>query len=321
MDKKRKAFLSKASAVALGAVLLAAIAYIELASTQSRFVASKSGDAWVFVDKYIDKALRDDFLAGLDGATAGFLREAGLVGQADAGQPVAYFAADRHYGVVGASDGLVNAKLRGRPSSDFVLFRTISHNFYANELVTKSVTSEDGSYVFINLDGHWRAAALHAFAHSLAARRAPDFVGRAMSNSQDFDEKVRFEFRFVDEAIALLASDLMDLAAAAGGVEAAWAAYPGDTALRYGDRGSPVLAREAEIRMVTFDLPQKSAEFYADCNAFATFALGAYGRDAVKETARRFYSGDYESLDGLFSAMGGLKAALTAWKGDAAAPR
>jgi hypothetical protein len=106
-----------------------------------------------------------------------------------------------------------------------------------------------------------------------------------------------------------------------GGVEAAWSSFESKTAARYADPDSDIARQEAEILMITYDLPQKSAEFYSACNAFASSLMRQYGREAIQAASRRLMSGDYRSLDDLFSAMGGLSAAITSWKGDPSVPR
>jgi len=321
MSARTRETVKKTLIIAAGLFMLVAILVLTSAPVQSRFVEATFGETPVFIDKYVPRVLREEFAAGLGKATTGFLVDTELLSAEPVRGPIAYFAADRHYGVISANDPLVKKRLRGRPSSDFVLFRSISANFYANELVTRSVAAQDGSYVFINIDQHWRASVLHAYTHAIAAANAPAAIAAAFRLDQGYDPDLRFAFRFVDETFALLASDLLEQTATKGSLEAAWASFPAATRNRYAAQDSDVLERQAEVIMATYDLPQKSADFYAACNAFAAWMLERYGREALGSAARSFLAGDYATLDDPFSSMGGLGAAVTAWKGDSSIPR
>ncbi len=320
MNSRIREKLQKITVSIVAIMMATALLYLTSAATQSRFVEHDVRGTPVFIDKYVAPALRDDFEAHLDAATYGFLADAGLLSTRPQVGPVAYFAADRHYGVISANDPLVKRRLKGRPSSDFALFRSISINFYANELVSKSVAAQDGSYVFVNIDEHWRASVLHAYVHAIAAANAPAAMKPAFSADASFDPQLKFAFRFVDETFALLSSDLFDLSAKVG-LDVAWSNFRAGTSSRYASPGSDVLEREAEIVMATYDMPQKTVEFYAACNAYAASMLEHYGRESVCRIAGRFLSGSYASLDDLFSGLGGLAATLETWKGDATVPR
>ena len=301
--------------------MLFGVIILTSAPVQSRFIEKSQSGTPVFIDKYVPRVLRQEFTSDLGEATAGFLIDAGLLAVEPARGPVAYFAADRHYGVISADDPLVRKRLRGRPSSDFVLFRSIGANFYANELVTRSVAAQDGSYVFVNLDQHWRASVLHAYTHAIAAANAPAAISASFRLDQGYDPERRFAFRFVDETFALFASDLLELTATTGSLDAAWASFPAATRSRYAGQGSDVQERQAEILMATYDLPQKSAEFYLACNSFASWLLERYGREALASAAAAILAGDYVTLDDPFAEQGGLGAAVKAWKGDSSIPR
>lgn len=320
MKAKTKETFRKVAISVVGILMIAALVYLTSATTQSRFVAYSDRDTPVFIDKYVEPGLCDDFAANLDAATFGFLAQAELLATRPSRGPVGYFAADRHYGVINANDPLVKRRLKGRPSSDFALFRSISINFYANELVSKSLAAQDGSYVFVNIDQHWRASVLHAYTHAIAAANAPESMRPAFIADATFDPQLKFAFRFIDEAFALLSSDLYDLSITTG-LEQAWTNFRTGTATRYVSPTSDVLEREEEIVMATYDMPQKTVEFYGACNAYAASLIERHGKDAVCQVARRFLTGTYASLDELFSTMGGLSATITAWKGDATIPR
>lgn len=320
MNSRTREKLQKITVSIVAFMMVAALLYLTSATTQSRFVEHDDRGTPVFIDKYVAPALRTDFEAHLDAATYGFLADSGLLLTRPLAGPVAYFAADRHYGVISANDPLVKRRLKGRPSSDFALFRSISINFYANELVSKSVAAQDGSYVFVNIDEHWRASVLHAYVHAIAAANAPEAMKPAFSADASFDPQLKFAFRFVDETFALLSSDLFDLSARIG-LESAWSNFRTGTSGRYASPGSDVLEREAEIVMATYDMPQKTVEFYAACNAWAASLLEHYGKESVCRIARRFLTGGYTSLDDLFSELGGLAATLETWKGDTTVPR
>lgn len=313
--------IKKALIIGLGLFMFSAILYLTSAPVQSRFIAVKFEETPVFIDKYVPRLLREEFSAGFGASTTGFLKEAGLLSSEPAQGPVAYFAADRHYGVISADDPLVQKRLRGRPSSDFVLFRSIGTNFYANELVTRSVAAQDGSYVFINIDQHWRASLVHAYTHAIAAANAPASIAAAFRLDQGYDPELRFAFRFVDETFALFASDLLELSVTSGSLDVAWSVFPVATHNRYADQGSDVQERQAEVIMATYDLPQKSAEFYSACNSFATWMLEHQGREALAAAAASFLTGTYSTLDDLFISLGGLESAVSVWKGDSSIPR
>ncbi len=321
MNAKTRETVKKTLIVVAGLFMLISIIVLTSAPIQSRYIEENLGGTPVFIDKYVPKTLREAFATGLDEATTGFLMDAGLLSAEPARRPVAYFAADRHYGVINADDPLVKKRLRGRPSSDFVLFRSIGANFYANELVSRSVASQDGSYVFVNIDQHWRASIAHAYAHAIAAANAPASVAAAFKLDQGYDPDLRFAFRFVDETFALFASDLLELSTATGSLEQAWSSFSAATLSRYAEPGSDVMERQAEVIMATYDLPQKSAEFYASCNSFAAWLLERYGRKAFGSAAASFFTGAYVALDELFASEGGLSAAVQAWKGDSSIPR
>lgn len=321
MNKKTRDTLTKTAVLVFGLFMVIAIAVLTFAPVQSRFVEAESGRIPLFIDKYVPETLRNDFASGLAEATSGFLAASGLLTVQPALGPVAYFAADRHYGVISANDPLVKKRLKDRPSSDFVLFRSIGSNFYANELVTRSVASQDGSYVFINLDEHWKASALHAYVHAISTANAPRALAEAFKPDAGFDPEISFSFRFVDETFALLASDLLELVQGGLSLDQAWAGFVAGSARRYADPSSDVNERQAEVIMATYDLPQKSVEFYSACNSFAAWLLERYGPDSVRAAANAFLSGAYFTLDEPFREMGGLSAALTDWKGDGAIPR
>ncbi|MBU0926373.1 MAG: hypothetical protein KKA67_01355 [Spirochaetes bacterium] len=312
--------LRKAAIIVIGLSMISAIVILTSAPVQSRFVEARHGGALVFMDKYVPRPLRAEFSRDLGEATEGFLLEAGLLEAIPPEGPVAFFAGDRHYGVISADDPLIRKRLAGRPSSDFVLFRSIGMNFYANELVTRSVAAQDGSYVFVNVDEDWRASALHAYAHAIAAANAPAAVKASFKPDQGFDPDLRFAFRFADETLALLASDLFELSLGLGGADGAWDAFPEASARRYAGADSDVMERQAEIIMATYDLPQKSAVFYAACNSFASWILRERGADSLRAVARSFFSGAYSTLDEAFSPIGGFYASVEAWKGDASIP-
>lgn len=313
--------IKKAAVLSLGALMLIAIVMLASPWVQSRFVEASIDNAPIFIDKYVDKNLRAHIVQDIGKATQGFLLEAGLLEAKPVKGPVAYFITDRHYGVISAHDPLVKMRIQNRPSSDFILFRSISTNYYANEPVTKSVTAQDGSYVFINADDQWRGSVLHAYAHAIAATNAPASVALIFRNDGSFDPAVRFAFRFIDETFALLASDMYILSLRLGSnLEESWAAFPVATAHRYTDPDSDILKRESEILIATYDMPQKSAEFYSSCNAFAAWMLQTYGRQMLCTTSAAFFTGNYETLDQLFGSMGGFNTALEAWKGNTTVP-
>jgi hypothetical protein len=320
MKRKIRETLKKLAILIVGIGMITAIVILTSARVQSRFVEYAYNGAPVFVDKYIPKKLAKDFALNMQGSTAGFLERAGLLTASPANGPVAYFAADRHYGVVSADDPLVKRRLQGRPSSDFALFRSISTNFYANELVSRSVAAQDGSYVFVNLDEHWRASLLHSYVHAISASNAPARLTAAFRLDQGFDPDLRFAFRFVDETFALFSSDLLELETASGSLETAWATFPEASASRYQDPASDVLVRELEIMKATYDMPQKTAEFYAACNSFASWLLKRYGQQIFCSIASNFLNGTYSNLEEAFAPAGGLSQAIISWKGDASVP-
>jgi len=320
MNQKTRETIKKLTIILIGTGMVSSIIILTSAKVQSRFVEYAYAGAPVFVDKYIEKELAREFASQMDDYAAGFLIMNGLMKNDPAAGPVAYFAADRHYGVVSADDPLVKKRLQGRPSSDFALFRSISTNFYANELVSRSVAAQDGSYVFVNLDEHWRASLLHSYVHAISACNAPARLTAAFKLDQGFDPDLRFAFRFVDETFALFSSDLLELETASGSLETAWATFAEATSGRYQDPASDVLEREEEIIKATYDMPQKTAEFYAACNSFASWLLKQHGQKIFCSIASNFLAGRYNSLEEVFAPVGGLSQAIISWKGDASMP-
>lgn len=341
MKRKTRQTLEKIAIVLAGSGLIATIAVLTSDVVQTRFMVRQAENTILFIDKYVGKDDAARFATGIDAATRGFMHGVGLPGRSDAVlEPVAWFLADRHYGVLGAGDPVLRRLLADRPSSDFAVFRGIASNLYANELVVRSITSQDGAYAFVTMDDDWRYSAIHAYAHSLGARNAPAWVTRALGLDQHADPDVRAQFRFVDEVFALLSTDLMRTADNASividgagqepaaipevwnlltelGAEASIAFLPG------------VRALESEILHATYSQPGKTADWYEACASFGYWlcsngpgnpaetgpaAGGTYGNPTGLAAAMmRFFTGTYVSFDDLFGAWGGLDSALEAW--------
>lgn len=303
--------IRKALVLATAIFMVGSIVYITSRGTQSAFRLYERGDSAVFIDKYLDEALRREILANIQEGPWSFAAELGIDPEAGV-HLVAYFFTDRHYGVLSAGDRLVQRRLRDRPSSDFSLFRTISINLYANELVADSVASRDGSYVFVTANGRWKESLLHAGIHAMAARNMPASLAVLLKVDASFDAATWRDYRFVDETVALLVSDLYALTAETGNLDAAIAAFPKYGARRYALDAGPLLDKEIEIWYATFNPPSKTVEFYSEANAFGAFLLETLGRGGAFDLVKRFVMGNYVSFDALFSDLGGLAGALAA---------
>lgn len=310
----------KLGILGFGLAFVGFLAYTSADETQSRFVYRAHGPSALFMDKYLPKERRQELEAGLGEATRGALRAVGI--ELEAGdEPRAFFAAFRHYAVLGAGDRLVAKRLRGVPSSDFSLFNTIGKSMFSNELVADTLNSRDGHYVFITADGDWRRAALHGYLHAAAARNAPPRLRAKMGSDADFDAETWYAFRFVDEAAAMLLTDLPTLAAERGGTGAALAAYPAWAGSYYASPDAPIYERERLVRAMTFNDASKTAALFLSAVHFNAFVIGELGSDAALALASRFIRGEYLDLDELFDAFGGFGGAMRSWKGSPDAPR
>lgn len=310
----------KLGVLAFGLAFAGFLAYTSADETQSRFVYRAHGPSALFMDKYLPKERRRELEAGLAEATRGALRSVGI-GLEPGDEPRAFFAAFGHYAVLGAGDRLVAKRLRGVPSSDFSLFNTIGKSMFSNELVADTLSSRDGHYVFMTADGDWRRAALHGYLHAAAARNAPQRLRARMGTGADFDAETWYAFRFVDEAAALLLTDLPTLAAERGATDAALAAYPAWARDYYSSPEAPMYERERLVRAVTFNDASKTAALFRSAADFNAFVIGELGPDATLALASRFIRGEYLDLDELLDAFGGFGGAMTAWKGSPDAPR
>lgn len=319
MKAKTKDRAMKLAVALFAFALFFTIIYYTSEYVQSSFYYIENGGVALFIDKYVERGRRAEFTAGVGSATEGALGKLGI-GVRSKDVPRAYIAANAHYGVVNAGDRLLTEKLRGVPSSDFHLFRNISRTMAANELIADTLSSRDGNYVFLTIDGDWKRAALHGYAHALAARNMPAGISDYLSNDARFDAELWYGFRFVDEAAAMLATDLFRLSEESGGLTTALAAYPSSTAAMYADPASEMYQREQLVRLSTFNEAPKSSAFYLAANDFSSYLIARMDSGAIK-LLERFLNGDYRDLDELFEFFGGFKESLKAWKGLSAAPR
>lgn len=310
----------KLGIVGFGLVLIGFLAYTSADETQSRFVYRAFGPSALFMDKYLPKERRAELETGLGEATRGALRAVG-VDLEPGDEPRAFFATFRHYAVVSAGDRLVAKRLRDVPSSDFGLFNTVGKSMFSNELVADTLSSRDGRYVFITADGDWRRAALHGYLHAAAARNAPPRLRAKMGADADFDAETWYAFRFIDEAAAMLLTDLPALAAERGGTEAALAAYPTWARAYYASPDAPMYERESLVRAMTFNDASKTAALFRSAADFSAFVVERLGADATLALASRFIRGEYLDLEELFDGFGGFGGVMAAWKGSPEAPR
>jgi hypothetical protein len=311
--------IMKLAVVLFAAALFITIVYYRSEYIQSNFYYVENGGVALFIDKYVDSGRKAEFIDGIEAATKASLESLGIRVR-DGGIPRAYIAAHSHYGVVNAGDRLLTQKLKDMPSSDFHLFRNIGHSLSANELIADTLSSRDGNYIFLTIEGDWRRAALHGYAHALAAKNMPRGIADYLSNNERFDAELWYGFRFVDEAAAMLVTDLYRLAEEQGGLQAALAAYPESTAAAYRDPGAAMYLREQIVRLSTFNEAPKASSLYLAANDFSSFIVASLEAGSM-ELLERFLNGDYRDLDDLFMAFGGFNEALKAWKGINAAPR
>lgn len=324
MTASQKSHVARLISLFSALVVLGIIIYLSSGFTQSRYVFRRQDGALVFFDKYIARKLRTSILENKQTVTARFMIEARLLRQGDESEPYAYFMADRSYGILSISDPLTQRYMKDALSSDFPMLRHIGTNFFANELVSTSLASSDGRYVFLNPDDNWQESLLHAWVHALAARNIPTALSDKLRPSGDWDFETAKNWRFVDETIALLASDLFAVSRKTGldqpGLNQAWSNFAAETWPRYNDTASEVLVREKIQLRITFDFPQRSAAYYRAANGFAVYLQEHYGRTQVESLARNFLGGDYTDLDDLFGFAGGFENALLDWQGHSALP-
>jgi hypothetical protein len=311
--------IMKGAVLLFAAALFLTIVYYKSEYIQSSFYYVENGGVSLFIDKYVDAGRKTEFIHGIGAATRTALEALGVRVRADE-VPRAFIAANAHYGVINAGDRLLTQKLKGMPSSDFHLFRNIGHSMAANELIADTLSSRDGNYIFLTIDGDWKRAALHGYAHALAAKNMPKGIAEYLSNNERFDAELWYGFRFVDEAAAMLATDLSRLAEELGGTRDALAAYPARTAAAYRDPGAEMYQREQIVRLSTFNEAPKASAFYLAANDFSSFIVTSLETDSIV-LLERFLNGDYRDLDDLFMAFGGFEEALKAWKGLSEAPR
>ncbi|TFG84631.1 MAG: hypothetical protein E4H20_02640 [Spirochaetales bacterium] len=320
MDRKLEDTLRKTGIVAMAIFMVSTIVYIVSDATQSSFRLSETGPSAVFIDRYVSTTKRTELIEGLTDATAGTLARLGII--LDPGdQPTAYFVTDRNYGVINAGDHLVSRRLRGVSSSDFMLFRNISLNLYANELIADTITSRDGNYIFMTVEGDWRRSILHGYAHGLATRNIPPKLAAAMDNDAGFDAETWYAFRFVDETMAMFVTDAAEIAADSGGVSSTLEGYGDRVAAAYADPDAPMYLKERIIWLATFNEPPKSSAFYRAASDFSAFLLENLGHEHMISLASRFLTGRYSDLDDLFSELGGLAGSMQEWKGAVDIPR
>lgn len=314
-DRTRKALV-----LLIGILMIGSIVVITARATQSSFRLRSFGDSDVYLDKYLGTERAKVVMASIQRLTEGFYADMGI-DRAGSKHPGVYFFTDRHYGIISASDRLLSKRIGERNGSDLNMLRTVSFNLYANELAADSITSRDGNYVFVTVGQDWEKALVHAETHASAAGAMPESLRRVTSADANFDAEAWYAFRFVDEVVAVFASELYALSAKAGGPEAAAAAYRSSCAPIYDPETGLLAQKEYFIWMATYDPPSKSAEFFWAAFDFGAFLQDRLGYRAMAELTGRFMRGDYQSLDELFAAVGGLPDALKAWSGSQAVPR
>ncbi|MBU0935855.1 MAG: hypothetical protein KKC64_09565 [Spirochaetes bacterium] len=319
MTKKTKVFWAKLISAVSALVVLFLVIYLSSGFTQSRFIFKRHDSAMIFFDKYVDRSLRNTILDGKTEHTKNFMNNAGLLPIEKADEPYAYFIADRTYGVLSANDPLTKRYMKDAESPDFVMLRSIGSNFFANELVSTSLASSDGRYVFLTTSANWQESLLHAWVHAQAARKLPEDLAKRMRPDGNWDYSTAASWRFVDETIALFASDLYN-AASRSSLDMAWSKLAEFSQERYGSPESELRQREEILLSITFDYPQRSAAYYEAANDFGLFLADSLGREAFSRLSERFLCGEYNSLDDLFAQLGGFAAALTAWQGNPSLP-
>jgi len=319
MTGRSKTFLTRIISVISALVVLGIIIYLSSGFTQSRYVFRRQDNALIFFDKYIGRQMRTAILDRKNAVTGDFMVQAGLLAAGVASEPYAYFMADRTYGILSVNDPLTQRYMKDARSSDFPMLRHIGTNFFANELVSTSLASSDGRYVFLNPSDTWEESLLHAWVHALAARNIPQALSEKLRPSGDWDFETARNWRFVDETIALLASDLY-AASSRSDLDQAWQNFGPDTWPRYNSDDSDVLVREKIQRRITFDFPQRSAAYFRAANSFAVHLLDRHGRERLAALSRRFLAGDYTDLQDLFDFAGGFEKALVDWQGHSSLP-
>lgn len=283
--------------VAATVTAIGAAAWFLTGAVRSRFAVDDIGDTIVFFDKYLPRERRDLFLKRYEsdlGTIAGTLD---IAIDRVARREAVIFATKSDYGVLSSGDPLVVRRLKGRPSGDFRFFSEMAKEFFANEAAADSCVSDDGYYIFINLDRDWEPSLVHATVHSLATRSMPRGVANvAKPSGSEYDARMAGVRRFTEESVALFMGDLMS--AYGGRVDGSTfdlADFRSKTDRFYAPDG-PIRTREEVRAAVTATTVERSYEYFLACRDFSLDLVGRYGFDRFKVYARKVVMGEYRTL-------------------------
>lgn len=294
----------------LAAAALAALTFIlavRRPETQSRFLSYREGRNLVFLDKDLPGPLRGEIRSLRIPRADAFLAALGYGPGSVADRDLVVIAADGSYGALAADDPVVSRGLAGRASADLLLLSRMSKDFFANEPVSRSNISADGSYIFLDAREPWEPSWIHALAHSLMTGSAgTEARARVVpgENPELFSREDARIWDFLQETAALLAEGLYVLAGGNPGrlAEAAAAYGPSGTA-RFGP-GGPVRAELALREALAVPPPRKDADWYAACHGFGAWLLEEHGFPAVSDFLRLCLGGGWRTPDDLARPFG-----------------
>jgi len=313
-DRTRKGLVLLMLVLTIGAIV-----FITARTTQSSFIAKTVQGKDVFLDKYLGSSVAKGIAAQLPELSTDYFTKLGIH-RTNEGKPAVYFFTDRHYGIIRATDRLLQKRLRDRSSSDMSMLRTISFNLYANELASDSITSRDGAFVFVTYSDTWKKSTVHAEAHASAAAAMPQTLRTLTSADANFDQHAWYAFRFMDETAAIFLSELYAIDPS-GSKPLDPTSYRNLCRPAYDPENGPLAEKESFIWMATYDPPSKSAAFFSSAFEFGAFLLDSLGYEGMLAMLGRFITGDYKYLDELFLNWGGLEGALVAWSTSPTLPR
>jgi len=277
-------------------------AWVLLDSTQSSFSMAESGDAAVLVEK---------------GASGGFnarkglelLEEAALwIESATGRRPLAdgrRFTAIMTAGSFASlapPDPLITERFSGADSPSRLPLRRFARTMRGGELAFPVFPSPDGSYAVIDLEAAPPLPSMvHALVHAEASFRRPPAV-KALTDpfSDRFDPEETARWRFVDETVALLLSEL----AALGGEAAQASAAFDRAASRYAEDG-PVRDEHRLRLALTGTVEEKDADYYLAAYGFAARLLAVAGSSGTLGFCARVVSGDYDGLEDALARLEG----------------
>ncbi|MBN1242032.1 MAG: hypothetical protein JXA15_04910 [Spirochaetales bacterium] len=277
-------------------------AWVLLDSTQSSFSLAERGEIAVLVEK----TASDGFNARrgldlLDEAARWIESATGWRPLSDGRRFTAIMTAGS-FASLAPPDPLVTERFSGADSPARLPLKRFARNMRGGEIAFPVFPSPDGNYAVLDLEsGPALPSMVHALVHAEASFRKPQAV-KALTDpfSDRFDPAETARWRFVEETVAVLLSEL----AALGGSPAEAAGSFDRAAARYAADG-PVRDEERLRLALTGTVEEKDGDYYLSAYEFAARLLAVAGARETLAFCARVVSGDYDSLEGAFARMRG----------------